>query len=111
MGLRPCLGPPAGGDCPSLALVEGGSRCAACRPTTAQRGLGGSYRQLAVRVIAEESACHLCLSPDLYRWRADDVWTADHVIPRSQGGPMTRENLRKAHRYCNSLKGATSDRR
>lgn len=30
----------------------------------------------------------------------------DHVVPRSRGGDDTAENLRCAHRLCNSIKGA-----
>lgn len=33
------------------------------------------------------------------RWRAA---TVDHVIPTSVGGPNTQDNLRLAHRKCNS---------
>ena len=37
--------------------------------------------------------CHLCGRPD-----AD---TADHVVPRSKGGPDALDNLRPAHKTCN----------
>lgn len=103
MTLRPCLGPPAGGDCPTSALVTDGSRCPSCRPTTTQRGLGSEYQRLARRVIAEETACHRCGGTELAE---GDIWTADHLIPRAKGGRLVRENLRKAHRSCNSAKGA-----
>lgn len=33
-------------------------------------------------------------------------FTADHIIPRSLGGPDTLENARPAHRGCNSSRGA-----
>lgn len=42
--------------------------------------------------------CHLCLKAG-----AD---TADHLIPRSKGGPNTIENVRPAHHACNSKRGA-----
>lgn len=107
MTLRPCLGPPSGGDCPTHELVRDADRCGSCRPTTTTRGLGSSYQQLARHVIATEAGCHICGRTDLTE---GDIWTADHVVPRSRGGRLVRSNLRKAHRSCNSSKGATSDR-
>lgn len=32
-------------------------------------------------------------------------WDADHVVPRSQGGPATLENFRVAHPTCNKKRG------
>lgn len=45
--------------------------------------------------------CHLCkktIEKDQMSW--------DHVIPLARGGTHTEENLKPAHRRCNSLKGA-----
>ncbi|WP_280429848.1 HNH endonuclease [Nocardia brasiliensis] len=44
--------------------------------------------------------CHLCGRPG--------ATTADHVIPRSKGGPDSLDNLRPAHYSCNSSRGARS---
>lgn len=44
--------------------------------------------------------CHLCGRPG--------ATTADHLIPRSQGGPDSLDNLRPAHHSCNSARGAQS---
>ncbi|MCP2281076.1 HNH endonuclease [Nocardia amikacinitolerans] len=41
--------------------------------------------------------CHLCGRPGAN--------TADHLIPHSQGGPDSLENLRPAHKSCNSARG------
>lgn len=41
--------------------------------------------------------CHLCGRPG--------ATSADHVVPRSKGGPDSLENLRPAHRSCNSQRG------
>lgn len=37
---------------------------------------------------------------------ADKDFSLDHTIPLSLGGPHTQENLRVAHRRCNSKRGA-----
>ena len=41
--------------------------------------------------------CHLC--------GRMGATTADHVIARNRGGPDTLENLRPAHKSCNSARG------
>lgn len=52
--------------------------------------------------------CEICglVMSDAYM--ADDPWspTLDHIVPRVYGGGDERENLRAAHMYCNSLRGA-----
>lgn len=52
--------------------------------------------------------CWLCRQPIDFTitdpqspWR----WSRDHFIPRSLGGPDTTENMRLAHRWCNSHRG------
>lgn len=45
------------------------------------------------------TVCHLCGRPG-----AD---SADHVIPRSQGGTHALDNLQPAHAACNSARGDT----
>ena len=44
--------------------------------------------------------CHLCA-----RFLSVHEMTLDHVVPLSRGGAHTPENLRPAHRSCNSRKG------
>ena len=41
--------------------------------------------------------CHLCNEPG--------ATSADHLIPRSRGGPDTLENLRPVHPACNQRRG------
>ncbi len=64
------------------------------RPSRHDRGLGSEHDRLRKIVMVEEETCWLCGLPGL----PDDE--ADHVIPRLEGGPTTRENLRRAHREC-----------
>jgi 5-methylcytosine-specific restriction endonuclease McrA len=54
--------------------------------------------------------CFLCKEPiDRYRrcpdWRAA---TIEHIIPISQGGTHTWDNVAPAHYYCNMSKGDLS---
>ncbi|WP_374403228.1 HNH endonuclease [Frankia sp. Cj3] len=101
MTLRPCLGLP---DQPCTMLARDASRCASCealrqrqRGTVTQR-FGTGWTEMSQRVIAEECGiCWLCGSPG-----AD---TADHIIRRRDGGTSARDNLRAAHRACNSARG------
>lgn len=46
------------------------------------------------------TVCHLCRRPG-----AD---TADHLIPRASGGTDALDNLRPAHKSCNSARGDRS---
>ena len=41
--------------------------------------------------------------------RGDWAPTLDHIIPRSQGGTHDADNLRTAHRWCNSIRGDRDD--
>ncbi|KTR08287.1 hypothetical protein NS184_06050 [Curtobacterium luteum] len=39
-------------------------------------------------------------------WNDDMAASLDHIRPRSHGGDDSNENLRMAHRVCNSLRQA-----
>jgi 5-methylcytosine-specific restriction endonuclease McrA len=54
-------------------------------------------RVLEVRRVGD-LVCYLCGAPG-----AD---TLDHVVPVTRGGGNEPDNLRPAHRRCNTLKGA-----
>lgn len=60
---------------------------------------GGRYAaELTAATLAlKGTVCVLC--------GLDGASTADHAIPRSQGGPDTLDNLDPAHRACNSARG------
>ena len=45
--------------------------------------------------------CHLCGLPI-----TEDDLSFDHLIPRSKGGTTNVNNLRAAHRLCNSARGS-----
>jgi len=45
--------------------------------------------------------CHIC---ERFVWDGD--FTLDHLIPLSKGGEHTALNVRLAHRWCNSKRGA-----
>lgn len=59
---------------------------------------GRPARRLSAQAIRRDGGrCAYCHGPG-----AD---TADHIIPRSKGGPDTLDNLQAAHRVCNSRRG------
>lgn len=60
---------------------------------------GRVVTELLVLVFATYGTrCHLC--------GEEGADTMDHLLPRSMGGDHSLENLRPAHRSCNSARGA-----
>lgn len=56
--------------------------------------------------------CMLCGEPvDMQAdpQRGDWYPTLDHIVPRSKGGAHDADNLRTAHRWCNSVRGDRDD--
>jgi 5-methylcytosine-specific restriction endonuclease McrA len=47
--------------------------------------------------------CHIC-----GEWVSIHDLTLDHIIPLKKGGTHTADNIRVAHRSCNSRKGSRS---
>lgn len=86
-----------------------------CTPEC-QRKLNRNSNWVSPRIryrIYERDAwtCHLCDKPvpsnlewDNETWQPDYP-SLDHVIPRSQGGQDTEDNLRLAHFECNWIRG------
>lgn len=62
------------------------------RPSWHRQPLGEVYDRAGGR-------CHLCGE----RVLVDDA-TRDHVVPASQGGDNSHENIRLAHRWCNTAR-------
>lgn len=59
---------------------------------------GRKVRQLVDETLERYgTVCHLC--------RNEGADSADHLVPRSKGGPNTLDNLRPAHASCNRLRG------
>jgi 5-methylcytosine-specific restriction endonuclease McrA len=97
---RPCL------DCGAL-VAAGVARCRECaRDHEAQRGstverFGSGWAGISAAVLRRDGyECQLRL-PGC----TGEATTADHVIPRSQGGTATLDNLQASCRHCNSSKG------
>lgn len=63
------------------------------------RRMSGQQRKDLTDQIYQEAGgiCHICQLPV----RREDA-SLDHLIPASQGGLSTRDNLALAHRACNS---------
>lgn len=85
--------------------------CTVCgRPSTSSRcerhrkrqAYGTSeYRRNRRAVLAASAVCWLCGNPGT----EDDPLTADHVLSVDDGGTDAAQNLRPAHRSCNSRRG------
>lgn len=54
----------------------------------------------------DSGVCQICLTPVDFdaHWLSDWAPTLDHILPRSHGGSHEVENLRLAHRWCNSAR-------
>lgn len=48
----------------------------------------------------DNGVCHICT-----RWVSVHEESLDHVIPLARGGTHTADNLKLAHKVCNSRKG------
>ena len=107
MPKRFCLEP----ECHTLIDTSEGSRCgehqAALnarrnteRGTTKQRGLGGTHRRAAEKVVAAAQFCAICGNPPT----PTDPLEADHTTPRALGGRDSP--LRAVHASFNRSRGA-----
>jgi len=84
---------------PSATPAARRSRAAAERASAGWSWETDSRRRLAmIRLVLAEKGrtCHLCGLPG--------ATTADHVLPRSQGGQHTLDNLEPAHAGCNMVR-------
>ncbi len=87
--LRPCL---------VCGRPSGGARCS----EHAIPRRGWAHERASRQVRFEELSCWICGQPA----KPGDPLTGDHIVPRIHGGQDVRENLRAAHRSCNSRRGA-----
>lgn len=80
------------------------------RPSTTDRGLGGTWRIIRKQVIAEETHCGFCDQPVDKSLRAPHPLSAsvDHIVRRRDGGGNERANLRLTHYRCNAADGGRS---
>ncbi len=67
-----------------------------------------AWQRARARVLAEESACHICGESDFVCLaRHPRSPSVDHLVPLVLGGPLLdRRNLRLAHYGCNSSRGS-----
>lgn len=68
------------------------------RPSKTKRGLGYTYEKNRGIALSISRGCVLCGLPGAN--------SADHVVPRSQGGTEELFNLAPAHLSCNSSRKA-----
>lgn len=60
------------------------------------------YERNRAIVLANALVCALCGQPE----RANDRFTANHIVPRARGGGNALTNLEAAHESCNKSAGA-----
>jgi hypothetical protein len=66
------------------------------------KGSTRRHRKARVLLLATATRCHLCGQPFT---DPTDPPVADHLIPRSRGGPDAPFNYAAAHRSCNAKRG------
>jgi 5-methylcytosine-specific restriction enzyme A len=104
MPLRPCLDcgtPTRGTRCPPCSAVRARARDV-IRGNRHQRGYDSTWTRTAARTIASARQCVDCGTAG----SRDNPLSADHVIPKAQGGTDDPSNLAVRCRRCNSAKGA-----
>lgn len=83
-----------------------------CRYLATKDTSGSPWLRQRTQILEQHGlVCHLCgeaIDPDLPSNHPMDL-TIDHVVPRAAGGSDDLDNLRPAHRACNSAKGARTD--
>lgn len=76
--------------------------CSACGAPRAHDDIyDAEYRRNREILLATATVCAICGAGAL----ENDPLTADHIIPVSDGGSNDLDNLRAAHRSCNSRRG------
>lgn len=73
--------------------------------TQRRSAIAARFRQIIAR---RKEACHICGDPIDYTLPRTDPksFVIDHVIPLAKGGRDALDNVRAAHRDCNSKKRA-----
>lgn len=75
------------------------------------KGLLWEVVDIEALALRDEFTCRICLGPvDRNIFEKDNPWgiSIDHVVPESQGGGWTWENLQITHYGCNVLRGTSS---
>lgn len=96
-------------------LTDNGSRCPKCqtelnqrkesaRGTTKQRGLGGTHRRKAEKIVKAAQVCQRCGVPPT----SDNPLTAHHTQARAKGGGHDTPMIALCRR-CNSSIGDRTD--
>ena len=64
--------------------------------------------RLRARIARSKPACHICGEAIDYtlHYLEPKAFVIDHVVPLTKGGSDTIDNVKAAHRDCNSIKRA-----
>lgn len=80
------------------------------RKRLGQQRLDLTQAQRLTLYVRDQWVCQLCdeaVDPTLMVTSPNDDWapSLDHIVTRSSGGSDDADNLRLAHRWCNSIRG------
>jgi hypothetical protein len=81
-------------DC--RVIIDSGSYCKACLPA---HELPAGWAVVSRRIIARDGICMLRLDGCTLK-----ATTADHIVPRSEGGDDSDANLQGSCLHCNDVK-------
>ena len=84
--------------------------CAECRRLDPGRTIPISRADRLAIYERDGWTCGICLESVDPAAQPNTTWdaTLDHIVPRSKGGTHATENLRLAHRWCNSARNDES---
>jgi 5-methylcytosine-specific restriction endonuclease McrA len=94
--------------CPQCGEAFVGSRLARLCPSCRNASGAWARRIIPQLIVRDGASCHICNQEIDFSLPGREPLAAsiDHLVPRAVGGSNALENLRLAHRQCNSEKGA-----
>ncbi len=77
------------------------------RKSRQARGYGRAHDLMRAQVLRDEPLCRICTKAG----RIEPTTTADHIVPKSEGGTDDRENYQGLCGPCHAVKTAAESKR